>query len=44
MSSVEFFRLVRDHLSPEGVMAVNMNMHDTRNGVIIAMNILIKVT
>lgn len=26
MSSVEFFSLVRDHLKPEGVMVVNMNM------------------
>ncbi len=26
MSSVEFFRLVRDHLAPGGVMAVNFNM------------------
>ncbi len=26
MSSVEFFRMVRDHLKPGGVMVVNMNM------------------
>ena len=26
MSSVEFFRLVRDHLAPGGVMIVNLNM------------------
>ena len=26
MSSVEFFRLVREHLNPGGVMVVNMNM------------------
>ncbi|MBR0130154.1 MAG: fused MFS/spermidine synthase [Firmicutes bacterium] len=32
MSSVEFFRLVRDHLSPEGVMVVNMNMHSEGEG------------
>ncbi len=32
MSSVEFFRLVRDHLSPEGVMVVNMNMHSDGEG------------
>lgn len=27
MSSREFFTLVKDHLSPEGVMVVNMNMY-----------------
>ena len=27
MSTVEFFTLVRDHLKPGGIMAVNMNMH-----------------
>ena len=32
MSSVEFFRLVRDHLNPGGVMVVNMNMHTTEPG------------
>ena len=26
MSSVEFFRLVKEHLNPGGVMVVNMNM------------------
>ncbi len=26
MSSVEFFRLVRDHLAPDGVLVVNFNM------------------
>ncbi len=28
MSSVEFFRQVREHLTPDGVMVVNMNMHE----------------
>lgn len=32
MSSVEFFRLVKDCLSPDGVMVVNMNMHSDRKG------------
>ena len=32
MSSVEFFGLVRDHLSPGGVMAVNLNMHSDGEG------------
>ncbi len=32
MSSVEFFRLVRSHLNPGGVMVVNMNMRDTTPG------------
>ena len=32
MSSVEFFRLVRDHLNPGGVMVVNMNMRDGQSG------------
>ena len=32
MSSTEFFRLVRDHLNPGGVMVVNMNMHDSQPG------------
>ena len=32
MSSVEFFRLVRDHLEPDGVMAVNLNMHSDGEG------------
>ncbi|BDR52767.1 hypothetical protein KIM372_06740 [Bombiscardovia nodaiensis] len=32
MSSVEFFRMVRDHLKPGGVMVVNMNMIDDGAG------------
>ena len=32
MSSVEFFSLVRDHLSPGGVMVVNMNMRGSSEG------------
>ena len=32
MSSVEFFTLVREHLSDGGVMAVNMNMHSDGEG------------
>lgn len=32
MSSVEFFGLVRDHLVPGGVMAVNLNMHSDGEG------------
>lgn len=32
MSSVEFFRLVREHLKPGGVMVVNMNMHSDKEG------------
>lgn len=32
MSSVEFFRMVRDHLTENGVMVVNMNMHSTEEG------------
>ena len=32
MSSVEFFRLVRDHLESGGVMAVNLNMHSDGEG------------
>lgn len=32
MSSVEFFRLVKDHLKPGGVMVVNMNMHTRDQG------------
>ncbi|MBQ6048015.1 MAG: fused MFS/spermidine synthase, partial [Oscillospiraceae bacterium] len=27
MSSVEFFKMVKEHLKPGGVMTVNMNMH-----------------
>ena len=30
MSSAEFFRLVRDHLKPGGVMVVNMNMRSDK--------------
>ena len=32
MSTVEFFTLVRDHLKPGGIMAVNMNMHSDGEG------------
>lgn len=32
MSSVEFFTMVREHLSEHGVMVVNMNMRSGRNG------------
>ena len=32
MSSAEFFTLVRDRLAPNGVMAVNMNMHSDGEG------------
>ena len=32
MSSVEFFRLVKDHLKEDGVMVVNMNMRGTEEG------------
>ena len=32
MSSLEFFRLVKDHLVPDGVMAVNMNMRAKGEG------------
>lgn len=32
MASREFFELVRDHLTEDGVMVVNMNMHDTQEG------------
>ena len=32
MSSVEFFRLVKEHLKPGGVMVVNMNMHTDEEG------------
>lgn len=32
MSSVEFFSLVRDHLKPDGVMVVNMNLHADGKG------------
>jgi spermidine synthase len=32
MSSVEFFNLVKDHLTENGVMVVNMNMHADGDG------------
>ena len=32
MSSVEFFRLVREHLNPGGVLAVNLNMRSDSPG------------
>ena len=32
MSSLEFFTLVRDHLKPDGVMVVNMNMRGRTEG------------
>ncbi len=32
MSSVEFFKLVREHLNPDGVMVVNMNMKGQKEG------------
>lgn len=32
MSSVEFFELVREHLNPDGVMVVNMNMRGQEEG------------
>lgn len=32
MSSVEFFTLVREHLTEDGVMVVNMNMHSDGEG------------
>ncbi len=32
MSSVEFFRSVKEHLKPGGVMVVNLNMHGTGQG------------
>jgi spermidine synthase len=32
MSSVEFFTLVRDHLTEDGVMVVNMNMRGNNEG------------
>ncbi|MCR5675118.1 MAG: fused MFS/spermidine synthase [Lachnospiraceae bacterium] len=32
MSSVEFFTLVKEHLKPDGVMVVNMNMRDDEPG------------
>lgn len=32
MSSTEFFQLVKDHLTPDGVMVVNMNMRSDEEG------------
>ena len=32
MSSVEFFRLVRQHLKPDGIMVVNLNMRGGEEG------------
>lgn len=32
MSSIEFFTLVKEHLSENGVMVVNMNMHSNKEG------------
>ncbi|WP_024865032.1 spermidine synthase [Butyrivibrio sp. FCS014] len=32
MSSSEFFTMVRDHLAPEGIMVVNMNMYNQGEG------------
>ncbi|MCR5250703.1 MAG: fused MFS/spermidine synthase [Lachnospiraceae bacterium] len=32
MSSAEFFRLVRDHLKPDGVLVMNMNMRSREEG------------
>ena len=32
MSSVEFFRMVKEHLKEDGVMVVNMNMHSEEKG------------
>lgn len=32
MSSVEFFTLVKEHLNPDGVMVVNMNMRGSKEG------------
>ena len=34
MSSVEFFTLVKEHLNPDGIMVVNMNMHSDGEGAI----------
>lgn len=31
MSSLEFFSLVKEHLTQEGIMVVNMNMHGNQN-------------
>ncbi len=32
MSSIEFFTEVKEHLEPDGVMVVNMNMYSSKNG------------
>lgn len=32
MSSIEFFKLVKEHLTEDGVMVVNMNMRGTKEG------------
>ena len=32
MSSTEFFKMVREHLKPEGVMVVNLNMYSSEAG------------
>ena len=32
MSSIEFFTLVKEHLTPDGVMVVNMNMRGSSEG------------
>lgn len=32
MSSIEFFNSVKEHLTPDGVMVVNMNMHTNKEG------------
>lgn len=32
MSSVEFFTMVKDHLTDDGIMVVNMNMHTEEEG------------
>lgn len=32
MSTVEFFALVRDHLNPDGVLVINMNMRGQKEG------------
>ncbi len=32
MSSVEFFTMVQDHLTPDGIMVVNMNMRGQKKG------------
>ncbi len=32
MSSIEFFTMVKEHLTPDGVMVVNMNMRSTKSG------------